>query len=183
MKGLSDIPYAEPYYYTKPSAYYTRDHFIFAGKVRDFVNKVLLPKTNKYDREGTYPIELHKKAYNAGIYSVTFDKKYGGQKLKNWDYFYYMIYHDEIARSANGGLVAGLFIALQIGLSPLINSGSMKLINKYARDICMGNTLIALAVTEPNGGSDVSRIKTTAITDENDDKYYVVNGEKYFITG
>ena len=177
------IPYSEPYYYTNPSPYYTKDHLKFAAKVRDFVNKELIPNSNKWDQKKTYPIELHKKAYKYGLYSVTFDKKYCGQKLNNWDYFYYFIFHDEIARCGNGGLVAGLFIALQIGLSPLINSNSYNLINKYAPKICQGIETIALAVTEPSGGSDVSRIKTTAIIDKNNNDFFIVNGEKYFITG
>ena len=49
-------------------------------------------------------------------------------------------------------------------------------------DIINGNKIIALAVTEPSGGSDVSRIKCTAVTDPSDPNYYIVNGEKYFIT-
>ena len=45
-----------------------------------------------------------------------------------------------------------------------------------------GEKIIALAVTEPSGGSDVANIKTTAVSDPNDSNYYIVNGEKYFIT-
>ena len=57
-----------------------------------------------------------------------------------------------------------------------------KLRTRVANECLRGDKIICLAVTEPSGGSDVSNIKCTAITDPNDPNYYIVNGEKYFIT-
>eukprot|EP01084_Bolivina_argentea_P089836 161990_1 len=180
----TNIPYSEPYYNTYPSPYYTKSHFKFRTKIRNFVEKELIPYASKWDEQNTYPIELHKLAYKYGIYAPHYPIKYGGQTFPSWDYFHWFIYHDEIARCANGGLVAGLFISLQIGLGPIMSSSCIntQLRNKIAPQCIKGDKIICLAVTEPSGGSDVSNIKTTAITDPNNPNYYIVNGEKYFIT-
>ena len=178
-----EIPFSEPSYTKHPSPYYNKSHFEFRAKVRNFVDKELLPYVDKWDEEKTYPISLHKLAYKYGVYSPQYPKKYGGQTFPEWDYFHFFIYHDEIARCSNGGLVAALFISLQIGLGPIMSPSctNTKLRDRIAPQCIKGDKIICLAVTEPSGGSDVSNIKTTAITDPNDPDYYIVNGEKYFM--
>ena len=177
------IPYSEPYYTNFPSPYYTKYHFEFRQKIRNFVDKELIPYAAKWDEQRTYPIKLHKLAYKYGIYSPQYPVKYGGQTFPEWDYFHFFIFHDEIARCCNGGLVAALFISLQIGLGPIMSEQctNNKLRRRIATHCIKGDKIICLAVTEPSGGSDVSNIKCTAITDQNDSNYYIVNGEKYFM--
>ena len=179
------VPYSAPYFTKLPSPHYTESHFKFRQKVRNFVEKELLPNASKWDEQKSYPIELHKLAYEYGVYSPQYPQKYGGQSFPEWDYFHFFIFHDEIARCANGGLVAALFISLQIGLGPIMSDActNTKLRDRIAPQCIKGDKIIALAVTEPSGGSDVSNIKCTAITDPNDANFYIVNGEKYFMLG
>lgn len=75
----------------------------------------------------------------------------------------------------------GLFAGLFVGLPPILNFGSNYLINKVTKDCLMGKKVICLAVTEPYAGSDVANIQTIAKKTE-DGKYYIVNGEKKWIT-
>ena len=172
----------EPYWHFLPSPYYKQTHFDFRDKIRAFIDTEVSPFVDKWDEKKTYPISLHRKAYEYGIYSPQFPVKYGGQPPKDYDYFHFFIYNDEMARCGAGGIVAALFISMQIGLSPLMYGDNENLRLKIAPQVIKGEKIIALAVTEPSGGSDVSRMKTVAITDPNDDNYYIVNGEKYFIT-
>ena len=66
-----------------------------------------------------------------------------------------------------------------IGLPPILEHGSKELKDRVARDVITGQKIIALAITEPFAGSDVSRIRTTAVLKED---HFLLNGEKKFIT-
>lgn len=89
-----------------------------------------------------------------------------------------MILWDEINRA--GGLAA-IFIGLVVGAPPLLKFASQQLQDKIFPEILSGNKRICLAVTEPDAGSDVRNIKTTAEKTA-DGKFYIVNGEKKWIT-
>ena len=98
------IPYSDPYFHSNPSPYWKEHHFTLAKKVRNFIDKEISPNALKWDENKSYPLNLHKKAYNAGVYSVNFDKKLGSNQPNKYDYFSFFIFHDEIARCAAGGL-------------------------------------------------------------------------------
>jgi len=74
-----------------------------------------------------------------------------------------------------------MFGGLSIGLPPVINFGSKYLQDKVVRDCLAGRKFICLAITEPHAGSDVASIRTRAVKDASG-KFYVVNGEKKWIT-
>lgn len=74
-----------------------------------------------------------------------------------------------------------MFGGLSIGLPPVINFGSKYLQDKVVRDCLAGRKFICLAITEPHAGSDVANIRTRAVKDASG-KFYVVNGEKKWIT-
>lgn len=80
------------------------------------------------------------------------------------------------------GVGGAIFGALAIGLPPIINFASDHLKRKVVGPCLRGEKRICLAITEPYGGSDVANIRTTAVKDPTG-KYYIVNGEKKFITG
>ena len=102
-----------------------------------------------------------------------------GIKPEEWDPFHEMTVQDEIARCASGGIMLGL-AGYGIALPPVLNFGSPELRAKM-RDVVDGKKVICLNVTEPYAGSDVAGIRTTA-KKTSDGKYYIVNGEKKFIT-
>jgi acyl-CoA dehydrogenase len=82
------------------------------------------------------------------------------------------------AKGASSGLMAGLFTA-GIALPHIVSSGNSDLVDRFVRPTLAGETIGALAVTEPGGGSDVAGIRTTAVREGD---HYVVNGAKTFIT-
>lgn len=92
-----------------------------------------------------------------------------------------MILTDEVSRCGSGGVLWGLYGGLSIGLPPIIHFASDYLKKKVVRDCCYGEKVICLAITEPYAGSDVANLRTEAKKSA-DGKYYVVNGEKKWIT-
>jgi hypothetical protein len=87
---------------------------------------------------GTYPKELHQKAYEAGIYGAMWPQAYGGTPPEGCDAFHDLIVVDEIARCGSGGLLWSVFFTFGIALPPVLNNGSEWLKNEVARDVITG---------------------------------------------
>eukprot|EP00760_Papus_ankaliazontas_P002907 PhM_4_TR11326/c1_g1_i1/m.51687 len=177
------LPFTEPYWVdprgTFRSPYYNDKHRSFQLKVRAFVEEHIKPFGHKWDEAGTCPDDLAQRAYAAGVFGAPWPKEYGGTPPEGWDMFMDLILLSEIGRGASGGTLASFFLATNIALPPVLNHGSKMLKDKVARDAITGKTTLALAVTEPWGGSDVARIRCTAVRDGD---HFIVNGEKKFIT-
>jgi len=177
----SQVPFAEPYWYnTFKSPHYNDSHRAFRAKVRAFIDEHVTPFCGEWDEAGTYPKELHEKAYKAGIYAAMWPTEYGGTPPQGCDPFHDLILVDELCRCASGGLLWSVFFTFGIALPPLLNEGSKDLKDEIARDVITGKVIMSLAVTEPTAGSDVAGLSTTAIKEGD---FYVVNGLKKFITG
>eukprot|EP00929_Paragymnodinium_shiwhaense_P037071 TRINITY_DN19816_c0_g1_i1.p1 TRINITY_DN19816_c0_g1~~TRINITY_DN19816_c0_g1_i1.p1 ORF type:complete len:434 (-),score=118.80 TRINITY_DN19816_c0_g1_i1:282-1517(-) len=162
---------------------FTDGHRAFQAKCRQFVEADLMPHIADFEETGTFPKELHEKSYKAGMYGAMWPKEFGGTTptSEEADMFHYFIFYDELARACASGLYASL-MTHGIGLPPIIMLGSEKQKEQYVRDIVSGKRKVCLAVTEPGGGSDVANVQTTAALDASGE-FYVVNGQKTFISG
>jgi acyl-CoA dehydrogenase len=170
--------------------------------VRAFVDTQLIPFVDEWDERGDFPKDLPARAAAAGVYAPMWPRALGGTPPAAVDgfapdAFHDLIFHDELARCASGGLLAA-FMSFGIALPPLLAVGSDYLKAKVARRVITGKTLMALAITEPNAGSDVAAITTTATRvsgpcdwrsgDDTpgigggDEAHWLVNGAKKFIT-
>ena len=133
------------------------------------------------------PKAFYKKCAEAGILAAAvgeWPEKYAGPAPVEggaWDAFHGAITVDELCRCASGGLVWGIVGGLGIGLPPVLHFGSEELQQKVAPGCLAGEKFICLAITEPYAGSDVASIRCTAVKDPSG-KFYVVNGEKKWIT-
>jgi alkylation response protein AidB-like acyl-CoA dehydrogenase/predicted heme/steroid binding protein len=177
------LPFSQPYWQdprgTFRSPFYTERHLLWARKVRDFVDKEIAPFQDKWDEEGQYPLELHEKGYKAGVIACMWPVEYGGTPPEGgYDAFMDLITIYEICR-AGGGIMAGWFLTQNIALPPVLDHGSKEMKESVAREVICGKALMALAVTEPWGGSDVANVRTTAVEDGD---FWIINGEKKFIT-
>lgn len=103
----------------------------------------------------------------------------GGIKPTEWDAFHDLIFMDEIARCGHLGVVFGLACGNVIGAPPVIRFGTPEQKKKFLPDILNGRKRFCLGVTEPDAGSDVAGLTTTAV--RKGDKY-IVNGNKKWIT-
>jgi len=180
----SDVPYAEPAWYRGvPTPYYEEKHAAFREKVRAFVDEHLVPYADDWDEAGLCPIEeLRLKAAEAGVLCPWAPEELGGTPpVGGWDEFMFVIWADEFGRCGAGG-VAILFYITYMSLPHILNFGSDHLKETIARPIIAGKDGIAITLTEPQGGSDLANIQSTA-TKTADGKHYVISGSKKFITG
>ena len=173
-------PFSEPNWYHRfSSPYYKQTHIEFREKVRQFVETELIPFVDEWDETADYPIELHEKAYKAGIYGAVWPKEYGGTPPKDFDAFHDLILIDELSRCATGGVVISCFLIVGMALSPILRVGSQYLKDWILPEVVTGKKVIALCISEPYTGSDVANIQTSAVKDGD---FYIINGEKKFIT-
>lgn len=159
----------------KKSPYYSAEHEAFREVVARFVAKEIEPYASEWDEAGEFPRELYRKASKIGLLQLNFPEEYGGVSL---DRFYMIAAAQELARAGSGGICASL-LSHTIGSPPVAKLGSPELKRKVLPGVLSGEKISALAITEPNAGSDVANIKTSARREGNE---YVVRGEKTFIT-
>jgi acyl-CoA dehydrogenase len=158
-----------------PSPFYTAEHEAFREQVRRFVAREITPFVDAWDEAGEFPRALYERAAAVGLLGLGFPEEYGGVP---GDRFHGIIAGQELARCGSGGVCASL-MSHTIGAPPVVRLGSPDLKARILPDVLAGRKIMALAITEPSGGSDVARLGTTA---RREGDVYVVKGEKTFIT-
>ncbi|GBB97549.1 hypothetical protein RclHR1_00300028 [Rhizophagus clarus] len=186
------VPFGDPYWYQDyHSPYYNDSHRRVRAATRKFVETEIMPYAFEWDEAKRIPQELFIKAGKAGILpgvcGAPWPEKYtdikpiGGVKIEEFDNFHEFIICDELARCGSGGVLWGLAGGLTIGLPPILKFGTEELRRRIAPGCLDGTKNICLAITEPYAGSDVANLKTEAKLSD-DGQYYIVNGEKKWIT-
>jgi len=155
---------------------YTAEHAMFRESVRTFAEKEIAPYSEQWDAAHYFPDELFRKAGQQGYFGLRFDEKYGGLGL---DYWYVGIMIEELMRARNVGVVVGLLIQCEMATNVIHKYGSEELKQEFLVPAIAGERIAALGITEPNAGSDVANIRTTARRVGDD---YVINGQKTLIT-
>jgi acyl-CoA dehydrogenase len=156
--------------------YFTPDHQLLRDSVRRFVEREILPFVAAWEEAESFPRELYRQAGAAGILGIGYPEALGGSHAG--DLFAKVAVSEELMRCGSGGLVAGLG-SLDIGLPPVVKWAQPALRERIVPQVLSGEKIMALAVTEPSGGSDVASLKTRAVRDGD---YYRVSGSKTFIT-
>jgi acyl-CoA dehydrogenase len=151
------------------------EHETFRDSVRAFVEREIAPHVNAWDEAGSFPRTLYRRAAEMGLLGLGYPEALGGTPADGW---YRLVATEEIARAGSGGLMASLF-SHSIGLPPVVAHGSDTLRCRIVPAVLAGERIAALAITEPGGGSDVARLRTTA---KRDGAAWVIDGEKAFIT-
>ena len=173
------------------SPYYNESHRKFRAAVREFVDTELISNIHEWDEAKQLPREIMVKGFKAGILQILvgppWPTQYGGSvvaggiKPEEVDYFHELIAIDELCRVGSAGLQWGLSAGLSIALPAVMKFGSKYLQDLVCKPCLTGEKVICLAITEPDAGSDVAGLKTVA-TKTSDGKYYIVNGNKKWIT-
>eukprot|EP00929_Paragymnodinium_shiwhaense_P003055 TRINITY_DN103459_c0_g1_i1.p1 TRINITY_DN103459_c0_g1~~TRINITY_DN103459_c0_g1_i1.p1 ORF type:complete len:413 (-),score=98.40 TRINITY_DN103459_c0_g1_i1:212-1450(-) len=181
----SDIPYAEPAWYRgAPTPYYTESHAKFRETVRKFMEDEIIPFRDDWDEQGNFPLEeLRLKAAAAGVLAPWAPKELGGTPPEGgWDWLHFLIWVDETSRSGAGGITLLLFQVAYMCVPHTLYFGSPWLKEHVAKPVVEGKQAMCITLTEPQGGSDLANIRTTAKKSA-DGQSYVVTGQKKFITG
>ncbi|MFZ5644871.1 MAG: acyl-CoA dehydrogenase family protein [Bacillota bacterium] len=155
---------------------FQEEHEMLRKSVRSWVDKEIKPNVEEWEEKGEFPVDLFKRAGELGFLGLTYSEEYGGS---GEDYLAGAVFIEELARCGSGGVSAGLGASIGIAAPQLYRFGSDDLKKRFLPQTIAGEKIGALAITEPNAGSDVSSIQTTA-KDEGD--HYIVNGSKTFIT-
>ena len=142
----------------------------------EFTRREVTPHLQEWEDAGEVPRSLHLAAAKQGLLGLGFAEEVGGQGGDVLDVI--AMNEGMLAEGASSGLLAALFTS-GIALPHLAAHGSPELVDRYVRPTLAGETIGSLAVTEPGGGSDVARLRTTAVRDGD---HFVVNGAKTFIT-
>jgi acyl-CoA dehydrogenase len=157
------------------SPFFTEEHEAFRAVVRRFVAKEIEPFAGQWDEDGEFPRDLYRKAADIGLLGLGFPEAFGGTPA---DQFMRIVVSQELARPGAGGINASL-MSHGIGAPPIVAGGRPEVQARVLPGIIAGEKISALAITEPNGGSDVANLRTLA---RRDGDHYIVNGEKTFIT-
>jgi citronellyl-CoA dehydrogenase len=156
--------------------YDTPEHAAFRDVVRRFVETELRPRAREFDKNGRIDKTLYRRMGELGMLGLRYDEKWGGSAL---DWSYTAVLFEEIARCDNAGVTMGISVHTDMATPSLHAFGSDALKQKYLVPAIKGETVAAIAVTEPDAGSDVAGIKTRAVRDGDD---WVINGSKIYIT-
>jgi len=165
----------------QPSPYYNDSHKRFRAYMKKFVDEEVLPYIDKWEKQGDIPKAFYDRCVEYGIYAQLYPKEYGGTPFEGGiDQFHKIIFYEQLCRAASGGLQTATFVHA-IAVPPLFAFGN-KMQKQIGRDIIEGKCFSALAISEPRAGSDVKNLYTTATPDASGENY-IVNGEKYWISG
>ena len=158
------------------SQYFNQDHQLFRQSVRQFIEKEVIPNASTWESERQIPKSIFQKMGDLGYLGINFSEDYGGT---NADLWYSVVFLEEIARSTMGGFSTAVSVHQYMAINHIAKIGSSFLKEKYLIPAIAGEKIAALGISEPNAGSDVSAILTTAVRDGDE---YVINGSKTFIT-
>jgi citronellyl-CoA dehydrogenase len=157
--------------------YFNKEHDLVRKAVRDFVKREINPHVDEWEEAGMTPLhDLFKKMGDLGFLGIRYDEKYGEEGL---DYWYETIVLEECARIDCGGIPMAISVQSNMATPAIDEFGSEHLKQTYLKPALKGEMVAAIAVTEPDAGSDVAAIKTTAVKQGN---HYLLNGSKTYIT-
>ena len=153
----------------------TQAHEELRAKVRQFAEAEVKPIAFMLDQENRFPREVVEKMGELGLMGLPYEQEYGGAGL---DVLSYAIAVEELSR-VDGGVGVILSAHTSLGTYPIAAYGTEEQKRKYLPDLCSGKKIGAFGLTEPNAGSDAGGTETVA---EDKGDYYLLNGEKIFIT-
>ncbi|KAI8986413.1 acyl-CoA dehydrogenase/oxidase [Pilobolus umbonatus] len=187
------IPYGDPSWYQDwNSPHYNESHIKLRQIVRTWIDEEVMPFCHEWSETREIPKSVLKRAAELGLLAAVSGagtnpemEKYmpyglpGGMKASEFDIFHEFVCVDELSRSGSCGFIWAMEGGLAIGLPPVMNFANEKLKERVVTACLSGDSVIALAITEPSAGSDVANLSTNA-KDMGD--HYILNGEKKWIT-
>jgi alkylation response protein AidB-like acyl-CoA dehydrogenase len=156
--------------------YFTEEHNMFRQSLRDFLAKEVAPHIDEWEAKGEIPREIFARFGEMGYLGIALPESHGGLDL---DYFYSVIFNEEMVRVNSGGFGAAIGAHASLALVHINAEGNEAQKQKYLVPGIKGELIGCLAISEPFGGSDVAGMRTTAVREGD---HYIINGSKTFIT-
>ena len=158
------------------SPFFTEEHEMLRDQVRRFVEEEIKPHGDAWEAQGFVPREVLRRMGALGFFGIRYPEAYGGSAM---DTLGSVVLAEELGRSTYSGVAITALVHTDMASVHIFNSGTEAQKSKWMRKIIVGEAICAVAVTEPDAGSDVKGIRTTA---RPADGGYVINGAKMFIT-
>jgi long-chain-acyl-CoA dehydrogenase len=156
---------------------FTDEQEAYRESVRRFVAEEVVPGYEGWERAGIVPRELYAKAASHGFASMSVPERYGGPGID--DFRFNVVVAEETALAQVVGFGLGLTLHNDVCLPYLLSYGTDEQRERWLPGVAAGESILAIAMTEPDTGSDLAGIRTSARRDRD---HYLVNGTKTFIT-
>ncbi len=151
------------------------EHLMFRDAVRKFIEKEVAPYHKDWEKAGIVPRELWHKAGEQGFLCMDVPEVYGGGGVP--DFRYNVLLVEEMTRANCTG--PGFSLQSDVAVPYIVHYANEDQKKQWLPELCTGQKIIAIAMTEPSGGSDLANMQTRAIRDGD---HYILNGSKTFIT-
>lgn len=158
------------------SPYFSEEHEALRDQVRRFVETEIKPHALAWEEDGFVPRAVLERMGELGFFGIRYPAEYGGSEM---DTLATVVLAEELGRSTFSGVAITALVHTDMASVHVFNAGSPAQRDRYMPDIVAGKAICAVAVTEPDAGSDVKGIRTTA---RREGDSYVLNGAKMFIT-
>lgn len=156
--------------------YLSDEHRQFREQLSRFIAREVVPRAPEWDADGILPGELYRHMGELGFLGLAIPSDYGGTEM---DARATVVFGEEIGRSSFGGFAASVSDHADMAAPVITRLGTEAQKRRYLPDIASGKRVLGFAVTEPGGGSDLTRMKTTAVRRGDN---WILNGQKTFIT-
>jgi acyl-CoA dehydrogenase len=157
-----------------PRKLFSEEHKIFRDAFRKFLEKEVVPYHEEWEKAGQVPAEAWRKAGENGFLCPWIPEEYGGSGV---DFLYSAIIIEECSYARVSGFLLGLHSDVVVPYIGAFANAEQK--KRWLPGCATGETITAVAMTEPGAGSDLASITTTAVKDGD---HYVINGQKTFIS-
>ncbi|HVX54386.1 acyl-CoA dehydrogenase family protein [Nocardioides sp.] len=155
---------------------YDEDHEAFRESVRTWIERSVLPNTDKYIADKALPREFWLEAGAQGFLGLSIPEEYGGAGAD--DFRFNAVLEEELAK-VGAAYPTCVGIHTDITAPYIVELGTEEQKQRWLPGVASGEILLAIGMTEPSGGSDLAALRTTAVRDGDE---WVINGSKTFIT-
>ncbi len=158
------------------SVFFSAEHEMLRDQVRRFVEEEIKPHGDAWEKAGLVPRAVLRRMGELGFFGIRYPEAYGGSAM---DTLATVVLAEELGRSTYSGVAITALVHTDMASVHLHNAGSVEQKARWMPKVIAGETICAVAVTEPGAGSDVKSIRTTA---RRSNEGWVLNGTKMFIT-
>jgi acyl-CoA dehydrogenase len=158
------------------SAYLNADHELLREQVARFIAREVEPFGERWEAEGKVPREVLRKMGAAGLLGLMYEPEYGGGGA---DALTNLVFAEALSQSTFAGFVITVLVHTDMAGPHLHHAGSAAQKARWMPGVTKGETVCAVAITEPGAGSDVAGLRSTA---KREGDHWVINGSKLFIT-
>jgi acyl-CoA dehydrogenase len=158
------------------SPYFTAEHEMLRGTLRRFIAERVQPHADAWEEAGFVPRAVLREMGELGLLGIRYDSRHGGSEL---DTLASVVLAEELGRSTYGGFAITMLVHTDMASPHLYRAGTPEQLDRYMPDIVAGRRIAAVAMTEPDAGSDLAGMRSTA---HREGDAWVLNGSKMFIT-